>query len=80
MKATWSTPVSDYREFGRVRVATKGEAVWSLPAGPFVYGRFEIVELRYNVAVRQPTDEPTRLSRDSVVGPGRWRATKSPSM
>lgn len=58
----WSTPVNDYREYGRVRVAAKGEAMWSLPEGHFVYGRFEIVELRYNVAARQTADQPDRLS------------------
>lgn len=46
----WSTPVSDYRDFGPARVAAKGEAVWHEPSGPFVYARFEIESLEMNVA------------------------------
>jgi len=41
--------------------------MWSLPEGHFVYGRFEIVELRYNVAARQSADAPARLSLRRVV-------------
>jgi hypothetical protein len=58
----WSTPLSDYREFGRARIAAKGEAVWSMPEGHFVYARFEVIELRYNLAAQQVNEQPARLS------------------
>lgn len=45
----WSTPLSSYREFGGVRVASHGDAAWTLPSGEFVYGRFDVVNLKYNV-------------------------------
>jgi hypothetical protein len=36
----WSTPMRGYREFDGLRLPSAGEAVWHLPAGDFVYGRF----------------------------------------
>jgi hypothetical protein len=44
----WSTPLSNYRDFGGVRVASHGEASWRMPDGELVYGIFDLVELRYN--------------------------------
>ena len=58
----WSTPLSDYRDFGGVRVAARGEAVWKEPAGDFVYGRFVIEEIAYNAGAR-----PATLSADVSV-------------
>ena len=48
----WSTPVRDYRDFGGVRVAAHGDAVWHEPEGEFVYARFDLDELRVNVGGR----------------------------
>ena len=48
-KYPWSTPVRDYREVCGIRVAAYGEAIWSLPEGPFTYARFTVESLRYNV-------------------------------
>ena len=45
----WSTPLRDYREFDGRRVATRGEAVWKQPGGDYIYGRFELVDIAYNV-------------------------------
>ncbi len=45
----WSTPVSDYRDFGGRRVPSKGQAVWKMPQGDYVYGRFELTDAEYNV-------------------------------
>ncbi len=45
----WSTPVRDYTSFEGRMVPTRAEAVWSLPEGPFVYGRFEVVGIRFNL-------------------------------
>ena len=38
----WSTPMSDYREFNGLRVATQGEGIWHYPEGEFVYGRMKL--------------------------------------
>lgn len=48
----WSTPVGDWREFGGRKLPVKGEAIWTLPGGEFVYGRFDLLEVQYNVAGR----------------------------
>lgn len=44
----FSTPVRGYRRFGPYRLAGHGDAVWHLPEGPFVYGEFEMLEVRYD--------------------------------
>jgi hypothetical protein len=44
----WSTPLSAYRDFGGVRVASHGEASWRMPDGELVYGIFDLVSLGYN--------------------------------
>jgi hypothetical protein len=41
----WSTPVRRHAEFGGVRIAAEADAIWLLPEGPFVYGRFTIEAL-----------------------------------
>lgn len=46
----WSTPIRDYRDFDGARLAAYGEAIWALPDGPFPYARFDLEEVRYNVA------------------------------
>ena len=50
----WSTPVRDYRDFGGLRIASHGEAVWHDPQGEFTYARFDLEELRVNLG-RQGT-------------------------
>jgi hypothetical protein len=44
----WSTPLSDYRNFGPARLAAHGEARWREPAGEWVYGDFELERVAYN--------------------------------
>lgn len=46
----WSTPMRDYREFDGRRVATRGDAVYAYPEGDFAYGRFELRQIRFDVA------------------------------
>jgi hypothetical protein len=46
----WSTPLSDYRDFGGARLAGAGQAVWHTSEGEFVYIRTEMLEIEYNVA------------------------------
>ena len=48
--ATWSTPISAYREVDGIRVGTHGDANWIDASGEWTYGRFEITSLAYNVA------------------------------
>lgn len=47
-QAQWSTPVKDYQDFGGIRLASYGEAHWSLPEGDFCYGKINIKEIKYN--------------------------------
>jgi hypothetical protein len=45
----WSTPMGDWREYDGRKLPVKGEAIWTLPGGEFAYGRFELLEVQYNV-------------------------------
>ncbi|MBK7049154.1 MAG: hypothetical protein IPH48_22145 [bacterium] len=45
----WSTPLSAYRDFGAHRLMSHGEGVWHAEAGTFVYLRFEVEAIEYNV-------------------------------
>jgi hypothetical protein len=45
----WSTPLRDYDDFGGVRLARRGNAIWRTPAGDLLYGRFELLAIEYNV-------------------------------
>ena len=49
----WTTPLSDYQDFGGVKLAKHGVASWRLPNGELEYGRFELERVRYNVAAAQ---------------------------
>ena len=44
----WSTPLSDYREFEASRLASRGQAIWSMSDGDYCYGRLELVSVSYN--------------------------------
>ena len=45
----WTTPLRDYRDYHGTRLASHGEAVWRHPEGDFVYARFDLVDVRYNL-------------------------------
>jgi hypothetical protein len=47
--ASWSTPISDYRQVDGIRVGRRGDANWIEPSGEWTYGRFEIQAISYNV-------------------------------
>jgi hypothetical protein len=51
----FSTPVKNYQHFGGYNLPAYGEAVWHYPGGEFVYGRFHLKQVRYNL---QPTSTP----------------------
>lgn len=61
----WSTPVSDFRAFEGRTVGAHGEALWHAPDGPYVYGKFDLVELVHDVGGRTP---------DAAAEPGASRA------
>ena len=46
----FTTPVKDFREFNEVRLPSYGEAVWHYPDGEFVYGKFRLKAVSYNVS------------------------------
>ncbi|MET0844306.1 MAG: DUF6544 family protein [Mycetocola sp.] len=45
----WSTPLSDYRQYGPRRVMERGEGIWHAPAGDYSYLRFVLDSIEYNV-------------------------------
>ncbi len=47
--ATWSTPISGYRQVDGIRIGALGNANWIEPSGEWTYGRFEITSIAYNV-------------------------------
>lgn len=48
----WSTPLSDYRDFGAARLAAHGEARWREPVGEWTYGDFVLERIAYNEELR----------------------------
>jgi hypothetical protein len=44
----FSTPVKDYQDIGPLRLASYGEARWTLPEGEFTYGEFHMREVATN--------------------------------
>ena len=44
----WSTPVTKYGMMAGLNLPVRGQAVWNLPAGDFVYIEVEITEITYN--------------------------------
>ncbi len=44
----WSTPISEYGEFGGIKVPVKGKAVWNLESGDFEYFDVRITAVEYN--------------------------------
>jgi hypothetical protein len=48
-KYRFSTPVRDYRMINGRKVPGYGEAVWHYPEGEFVYGKFNLKTIDYNV-------------------------------
>jgi hypothetical protein len=48
----WSTPVENYRVFGPVRLASRGEGRWHEPGGEYAYIELEMDDVQYNVQSR----------------------------
>ena len=50
MKAfPFSTPASNYQEVNGYKLPNYGEAIWHYPDGDFVYGKFRVTDVVYNV-------------------------------
>ncbi len=49
--APFSTPVDNYKNIDGINIMTYGEATWHYPDGKFVYGKFNLKEVEYNVSV-----------------------------
>ncbi|MBK9489366.1 MAG: hypothetical protein IPO07_11670 [Haliscomenobacter sp.] len=45
----FSTPVHGYKDFHGYKLMERGDAVWHYPDGEFVYGKFFLQEIEYNV-------------------------------
>jgi hypothetical protein len=45
----FSTPIKDYSELNGINIWKYGEAVWHYPDGDFVYGKFYLKSIEYNV-------------------------------
>jgi hypothetical protein len=68
-KLPWSTPVGDYRDFGGLRLAARGEARWHRPSGDLTYAHFELVAIEYDVApsvTAVPAPAPEHLGSRSA--------------
>lgn len=48
-KYPFSTPLSQYQDFNGFKLFSYGEAVWHYPGEQFVYGKFKIKSIEYNV-------------------------------
>jgi Family of unknown function (DUF6544) len=48
-KVRWSTPLTGYRSFGRVRLASGGEARWHDASGDYAYIELTLDDVQYNV-------------------------------
>lgn len=46
----FSTPAKNYKSINGYNLATYGEAIWHYPDGEFVYGRFNVKSVEYNVS------------------------------
>jgi hypothetical protein len=44
----WSTPITEYAQFGVHRLPSKAAAIWHAPEGDYTYAEFEIKEIAYN--------------------------------
>jgi len=45
----FSTPVLEYRNINGINVCSKAEVIWHYPEGEFVYGKFNLMTIGYNV-------------------------------
>ena len=46
----FSTPIKNYRNVNGYMLPTYGEAIWHYPEGQFIYGRFNVKSIQYNLS------------------------------
>ena len=46
----FSTPVKEYIQINGINIFKYGETVWHYPDGDFVYGKFYLKSIEYNVS------------------------------
>ncbi len=46
----FSTPVAGYKNINGINVMTGGDAIWHYPDGEFVYGKFKLKTIQYNLS------------------------------
>lgn len=46
----FSTPVAGYENLNGINVMSGGEAIWHYPDGEFVYGKFKLKSIQYNIS------------------------------
>jgi hypothetical protein len=47
----WSTPIGDYRDYGPLRLMSRGEGRWHAPTGEFVYLEARVIDVKTNVGM-----------------------------
>lgn len=50
---TWSTPLTEYGTYGKLRVPSVGCGVWQLPEGDLTYVNLRVTDIKYNVPIRE---------------------------
>jgi hypothetical protein len=48
-KYRFSTPVKKYTQINGTNIMQYGETIWHYPDGDFVYGKFRLKSIKYNV-------------------------------
>lgn len=48
-KFLFSTPVRGYKLFNEYKLPSYGEAIWHYPEGDFTYGKFNVLEVNFNI-------------------------------
>jgi len=49
---TWCAEITEYKEFGGFKVASKGDIIWKLKTGDYHWYHFEVKEIEYNKLAR----------------------------
>jgi hypothetical protein len=65
-KFRFSTPLGAYRNYNGVKLASEGDAIWHYPEGDFVYGKFALQTVEYNL----PCFNGSRLSTSVLTDEG----------
>lgn len=46
----FSTPLRNYKNINGINIMTYGETIWHYPDGQFIYGKFNLKDIQYNVS------------------------------